>query len=421
MKCDEGKPACRNCTKSGRECLGYEIVANSSRRLEPPSRSRSRSTSRAVILRGRDVTLPGNTVERRHLEFFQQRTAPEFSGDFNSEFWSRLVLQVSRSEPAVHHAIVALGSLHESLANGDQAMVSRRSTVPGRETSIQQYDQAITALRGRMQSQNENEILEIALICCILFHSFETLHGNLDEALLHLQNGLKMLQEWKSKRAEATSPATPTSVQYEISQVFSRLNVQSRWFFDPELPSLHNLTETAFSKTVPETFQDLNQARDFLFAMYNDGFSFYSRMVERGLKSSATAPTSAALVSLVEFGGLDAYLIQWLSAFDKFIKQKAPSMTSQELKGTLLLRIHYLSGFIILHKTPQPGQCAYDTYNHYFEQIVSLADSLLDTTKCPDSTCGTPSFSPDFGIIPPLFHAAVSYRDPSIRRRAVYW
>ena len=415
MKCDEGKPDCHNCTKAGRKCEGYDkVAANQARRLVPPSDN----TSLDVVLRGRDVTLPGTSVERRHLDFFQQRTAPDFSGNFNSEFWSRLVLQVSHSEPAVRHAVVALGSLHESLDSGGQELTTRRASVLGHGTPLQQYDQAIAALRGRMQSQDESDILEIALICCVLFHSFETLHGDHDEALLHLQNGLKMLQEWKTKRAEASPPTGPSSVQYELSQVLSRINVQTRWLFDPELPPLHNLTETVFSKTIPERFTDLNQARDFLVAMYNDGFSYYQNMVEQ-VRSGASVAISGCWHTLAEFGGLDAYLIQWIGAFDRFIERSASTMTSQELKGTLLLRIHYICGFIVLHKTTQPGQCAYDTYNDHFEQIISLASSLLGASNSADSASNKPAFSLDFGIITPLFYTAVNCRDPSIRRRAV--
>ena len=423
MKCDEGKPACQNCTKGGRICEGYDkpAAANQARRLVPPS-AESSTSANSIILRGRDVTFPGTSVERRHLEYFQQRTAPDFAGHFSSEFWSRLVLQVSHSEPAVLHAVVALGSLHETLDNtGGQGVISRRSSVSvsSQETSLQQYNRAITALRGRMESQNENEILEIALICCVLFYSYETLHGNHDEALLHLQNGLKMLQEWKAKRADSTSPAEPSPIQYELSQVLSRLNVQTRWLFDPELPSLHNLTETVFSKTIPDAFADLNQARDFLFAMYNDGFSFYQNIIER-LRSGNTVPISGSLYTLAEFGGLDAYLIRWLSAFDKFIERSTSTMTSQELRGSLLLRIHYLCGFIVLHKSALPAQCAYDTYNDYFTQIISLASSLLDAPEgSPGPTGSRPPFSLDFGIILPLFYTAVNCRDPNIRRRAI--
>ena len=418
VKCDEGKPSCTNCNKTGRKCDGYGPTSNVLTKGLAPTTS---TTPLNVPIRGLDVTVPGTVVERRHFDYFQHRTASDLAGYFDSEFWSQIVLRVSHFEPAVRHAVIALGSLHETLNKHGQEFGIRPRSISGREQSLQQYDKSVTALRARMGSEDESSILEVALICCVLFNSFETLHGNHDQALIHLQNGLKMLQEEKAKRAQTTVPPGPSSVQYELSQVISRLNVQARALLDPELPAFHNLTETVYSRTVPETFTDLNQARDFLYAMYNDGFSFYQSMVEQmgSLASTPASKGSEPLSLLTEFGRLNSYLIQWISAFDMFIERSTSTMTSRELRGATLLRIHYLCGFIVVHKSIQPQQCAFDTYNSQFEQIVSLSTALADSTEGPDSASPTPAFSVDFGLIAPLYYTAISCRDPHIRRRAV--
>ena len=272
-----------------------------------------------------------------------------------------------------------------------------------------------------MGSEDESNILEVALICCVLFNSFETLHGNHDQALVHLQNGLKMLQEWKAKRTQTMVPPEPSSIHYELSQVFSRLNVQARSLLDPELPAFHNLTETVYSNTVPDTFADLNQARDFLYAIYNDGFSFYQNMTEQmRSRASASMPQGPESLNLLtEFGRLNSFLIQWLSAFDKVIERSTSTMTSRELRGATMLRVHYLCGFIVVQKSIQPQQCAFDTYNGHFEQIVSLCSALTNSTEGPNPASTRPAFSLEFGIIAPLYYTAVSCRDPHIRRRAV--
>ena len=411
VKCDEGKPTCSNCDRTGRKCDGYGP--------RPSQQAQGLVPSNPNASLG--VTLPGTSIERRHFNYFQHRTASDLAGHFNSGFWSQLVPQVSHCEPAVRHAVLALGSLHETLNNNGQEFGTRPLSISGRETSLQQYDKAVTALRARMGSEDESNILEVALICCALFNSFETLHGNHDQALLHLQNGLKMLQEWKAQRAQSTVPSDSSSTQYELVQVFSRLNVQARSLLDPELPPFHNLTGTVVSKTVPDNFRDLNDARDFLYAMYNNGFTFYQGMTEQ-MQSHAPAPVLKPLdllSPLAEFGRLDSWLIQWLSAFDKLIERSTSTMTSRELKGATLLRIHYLLGFIVVHKSIQPQQCAFDTYNEHFEQIVSLSSALANSTEGPDPASARPAFSLDFGIIAPLYYTAVSCRDPHIRRRAV--
>ena len=374
-----------------------------------------------IALHTAGITLPGTSLERRRFDYFRQRTASALAGHFDSEFWYQLVLQVSQAEPAVRHAVVALGSLHETLDKGAQEFGNRSQSLVGREFSLQQYDKSVTSLRSRLVSGDGNSVLEVALICCVLFNSFETLHGNHDQALLHLQNGLKIMQEWTAQRRRTSFLPEPTSTQYELSQVFSRLNVQARSLLDPELPPFHNLSEI-ICFTVPETFKDLTQARDFLYALYNDGFAFYQKMTEQ-IRSGASTPSMASgpepFNPLVEFGRLDSYLIQWLRAFDKFLEQNTASMGSKELRGATLLRIHYLCAFIVLHKSIRPEQCAFDTYNSHFDQMVSLSSAFVHSTEGPDPTSATPAFSIDLGIIAPLYYTAVSCRDPTIRRRAV--
>jgi hypothetical protein len=68
-------------------------------------------------------------------------------------------------------------------------------------------------------------------------------------------------------------------------------------------------------------------------------------------------------------------------------------------------------------------QTVWDKYNSIFEEIISLAASVVDTTyesSDPLKECRPkPSFSLDMGIVAPLYDVATLCRDPFIRRRAV--
>ena len=72
--------------------------------------------------------------------FFLHKTAPELSGYFDFDFYKRMILQISREQPAVRHAVIALGSLHQAIKAGEQP------GDPMRNTSLQQYNMAIGAL-----------------------------------------------------------------------------------------------------------------------------------------------------------------------------------------------------------------------------------------------------------------------------------
>lgn len=365
--------------------------------------------------------MPGTSLERRVFDYFRQRTAPALAGQFESKFWYQLVLQVSQTEPAVRHAVVALGSLHETLDRNGEEISTITASLIGREFSLQQYDKSVTSLRSRLVSEEGYGVLQIALICCILFNSFETVCGNHGQALLHLQSGLKLMKEWMAQRKRTSFLPQPTSTQSELCQVFSRLNIHARSLLDPELPPYHNLTEMLPS-VMPETFQDLTQARDSLYCMYNDGFAFYQKLIEQtrcGTCTINTANPSESFNFLNEFGRLDSFLIRWLSAFDRYLELNTATADSKELKGATLLRVHYLCAFIVLHKSIRSEQCAFDTYTSHFDQIVSLSSAVMYAPGGPDLSTPRPTFSLDLGVIAPLFYTAVSCRDPAIRRRAV--
>lgn len=421
VKCDEQRPSCHNCTKRGRQCDGYAPPPNShgQRRssLAPPGAN----VRLDPYVRRVDINLPGTSNERRHFDYFQQRTVVDLAGYFDSAFWYQLVLQISHCEPAVRHGIIALGSLHETLDQGGHEFGLRSLSTAERESSLQQYSRSITSLRGLLAFEKGSNTLEVALICCILFYSFETLYGNHDQALLHLQNGLKILQQWKAERRQSTVSPKPGSTQYELSQVFSRLNILARSLLDPEPPSFHNITDTFCTTTIPDVFTNLTQARDILYTMYHDGFAFFQNMLEQKQSGTSTNLTSGARPynPLAEFGRLDSYSIKWLSAFDRYIEQSATTMDSRELRGATLLRIHYLFAFINLHKSIHPEQCAFDTFNSHFGQIVSLSSTLVSSSERLDLESTRPGFSLDLGVIAPLYYTAMSCRDPDIRRRAV--
>ena len=86
------------------------------------------------------------------------------SGVFDPTFWTRLVLQATHHEPAIKHAVIALGALHES------------SEIKSREDSsifaMQQYGKAIECLVKPLR-EKQKQAADVALITCVLFVCFE--------------------------------------------------------------------------------------------------------------------------------------------------------------------------------------------------------------------------------------------------------
>jgi hypothetical protein len=157
IKCDEDKPSCGQCVRGRRICDGY---VNPS-----PSRHDVKLLSTSLIYPG-VCTLIGTDQERHYFDYFRHRTAPQLSGSFDSSFWNRLLLQTTHHQPAVWHAVVALGSLHQNFedrcpdATGDAAF------------ALQQYVKAIGFVLVPIRERGK-QAADVALITCVLFTCFE--------------------------------------------------------------------------------------------------------------------------------------------------------------------------------------------------------------------------------------------------------
>jgi hypothetical protein len=161
VKCDEGQPSCEKCSSTGRICDGYEVTIHSS-----PKTPHSTGSTR-YLARSPSIDIFNNEKARRSFHFFLSRTAPQLSAFYGDPFWNHLVLQATHHEPAIRHAIVALGSLHERFEKHDGNIRSHEDCFP-----IQEYSRAIQALVAPF-ARNEPQAMDVCLISCILFTCFE--------------------------------------------------------------------------------------------------------------------------------------------------------------------------------------------------------------------------------------------------------
>ena len=357
------------------------------------------------------VTLPGSREERRHLDYFHRRTVPDFNSCFSSEFWDRLVLQVSHDDVAVRHALVALAAMHEHCTS-----VVVFKSGGSLAYSTEKYTKALSSLRKQIEDHPKTRP-ETALICCILFIAFETLRGQHNSAILHFQNGLRILSHAQATNDHVNSGGI---ILDDLVPVLLRLNVQARSLLRPFLPNYDQLEHQGLPDVIT-TFTNLTQARDVLSTMYNAGFSIFQAF------STDTRPECTLLQTDVfepgdvvdvpsQYDHLRDLFAQWIEAFDDLLETQGSSLNIRELKGAIVLRIHYISGIVVLNTCMDPGDRGFDAWTDQFKQIISLSKSLIEA----HGSRTTPTFSIDMGIIAPLFLVVTSCRDPLVRRNAAH-
>jgi hypothetical protein len=187
------------------------------------------------------------------------------------------------------------------------------------------------------------------------------------------------------------------------------------------------ITATRYAE-VPQSFSSIAEAHDFFEHHRCSFFHEFHEIID----SKITLETSNAYADLLQ--RYASLLEKWSVALDRF-EQHRSLLTTKERMGLKILRIHQYKQLILLDhaRLGMTDLITWDKYNLVFEEIVSLAASVVDTMDDVESLSSKssqssdpskegrlkPSFSLDIGIIAPLYDVATLCRDPSIRRRAV--
>ena len=203
----------------------------------------------------------GGGEERRCLDFFLKRTAIQLSGFWGSGFWDCLIIRATHHEPAIRHAVLALGSLHERFEAGDRSVLNPVWDKTEGGFALKQYNQAIQHL---IKPTGEGQrAIDVCLIACMLFACFEvsrpirlyisqtrdvsgqgsvtvkywltipkTLRGHHGFALSHIKSGVKILTEVEHNEGGEQHHGILMSSQYpfvdfrELEILFNRLDYQ---------------------------------------------------------------------------------------------------------------------------------------------------------------------------------------------------
>ncbi|KAI1384916.1 uncharacterized protein F4822DRAFT_416684 [Hypoxylon trugodes] len=295
VKCDETKPSCTRCESTGRKCDGYGGAAPPRQRKRAPQSSvplplppyaptsspsplvsptnldpylSKRHGYAAAYRRSgsnlRPLAADIEGTEEERLFFHRFRLAAEaglamHASSLGPGFWRRLVPQVGQSDPAVRHALIALGAAYQSAQlRQEQEERMRQLTVATTSTAttrsgkspglggpprggtpdsyistpppeddenqrhyqrldqlelfmIQQYNLSIYHLQQHVRPGSPPSSVEVTLICCLVFVCVETSRGDEAAALAHVANGLQIIHALPPDFEPAEVPATVQS------------------------------------------------------------------------------------------------------------------------------------------------------------------------------------------------------------------
>jgi hypothetical protein len=274
-----------------------------------------------------------------------------------------------------------------------------------------QYNKSIGYLRSKQSTQP----VQLTLTCCILFFCLENAQGNYDTALAHLQNGLKILQDWKTN----TNMSASEDVMVDnLTQVFRRLDMQATVFHDsrqPESSPMSAAQNPEADHSTPKRFSSMRDAQLSLEeielrlfyvlttkSLQNNSFRSHDEMI------SARAPLLRGLASRFK---------EWKEAFDSFSIRESKNLRTNDLQMGVLLALHYETTSLMLDIKIKPNPDMDDFSNRELKitSINELSRSLINSCSSGSKF----AFSADTGVIAPLYYAAMNATSSPVRQQAI--
>lgn len=367
------------------------------------------SPNRISIQPGLTSTRSGK--EHRYFDHFRHRTIFGLMGvNADSEFWHRMILQLSEAHPAVLHAVIAISVLHEYLCNPSYTT---------QRTFLQQYNKSIRYIRA-LKSEDE---IQVTLTCCIIFVCLENAQGNHGKALEHLENGLRIYNTWK---AQDVTPAIKQA-QENILEVYTRFDVQATSFWDSRKPILIYDSDTQ-EPECGDRFPSLHAAS--LAQQYYELRIFYVLTAvspkpshshgqqQRQSPSNSEAPFPHRTKLLHAF---NTGMLNWKRAFDGLIRSSFSTWNFREIHRSLLLHLHYQTLSLIVdlrvhsHLTTNSSQIPVSELGR-FQTIIDICRSVLTHAS---SEYNDAFLTADGGVIASLYFIAMSAPNPHLYQQAI--
>lgn len=345
--------------------------------------------------------MPGSQQDRQVIHYFCVQGSYDIAGYFSSSFWSETVLQASHHDTTVRQALVALSSLHLDYTSLDENGEPRIEV-------LTQHGRALRALRKRVEAGGP-DCTRTALICCILFYCFESTLGNSETAMMHLENGLKLLPN---------SPAPNCDYQKfpdlsELSDVFERLDLQATIFDDSRRPVLLPKSEDELFQE-SRTFETLQDARNALTRLQNRLFHFINNNLV--FKDCPADDLPGSVISEKE--SLLKAFVTWKARFESVVSCLEKDSHTSCGRKVLLVQWH-LSRMLLDADFPHNEKIFCAAPNAEAEVVLKVAGEVVRVAEeidVPTRVIRSPrrNLSSEGGLIAPLFVLGMKCSDQFI-------
>ncbi|KAJ5578495.1 uncharacterized protein N7459_007459 [Penicillium hispanicum] len=405
VKCGEEKPSCLRCSTTGRRCE-YNISERSPP-VTPPS---AWSPSHALSL-----SPNSGQRERRAFEYYFQHAAKHLAAGLNVDFWTAVVPQICRSEPAVWDAMIAISAMFEC---PDQCLdfnllrnnyKQTHSLNKNQQEALTWYSRSMSSIHSQIERGTADPY--ISLISCILFICVENIQGRVEDALQLYLQGVRLVLDLRAQVSYGAVSATKAALlENTIIPLFLRLNTTSLTISTVQVTEIFGFA----SHDISEEFLTIDSARSAINVLAAEAQLFERDATLHLREVGGDSSVSIEMLELKK--NLQARLEIWHRAYTNLCHVILTKSAAPVNCEPVLLAYHAavsiaVSGSLTHRETVYDGNLA------DFVTIVQQASIILDTSTGPDGSQPPFSFEPGVGI--PLFLTAMKCRDPGLRRRAL--
>ncbi|MCJ1375951.1 hypothetical protein MMC20_007189 [Loxospora ochrophaea] len=362
--------------------------------------------------------------ERRGFDFFRRQTLPELSLALFPVLEDSLFLQFSHASAAVRHAAIALASIDERvqihpLLNLENEQANRRHYF-----AQLQYHKAIRHVRESLKDPVDGAE-QLTLVACILFICIEALQGNDEEALVHIRSGLQILCKRRTNgfeggktNAVASTRAHDRSFE-DLAFILARLDIQyAVWFSKQTFESdwAIPIEGSNFDLVQCESYSSVMEAAYHLHIIMN---GMYCLLHSAAAYSHCTSPAQIPPNVFAERQECIKQLSMWPNAIDEFLARCGKELSPGDIRRATTLRVNQMASLIFILASFEDQQAVYHSLEPVFEQILSLAEPLLESRPMLKPPTRISIFSFPTTLISPLFLTATKSTVLRTRQKAL--
>ncbi|KAI1390751.1 uncharacterized protein F4822DRAFT_162687 [Hypoxylon trugodes] len=437
VKCDEKKPCCSRCERSGYTCAGYEEPGPKRSSKSPTTSSTSRNSARLVdVARLRPKSLQPRVLdamqqfpvgfllptsltpaylEGRDVPFFDQfrsRIMIDISTWCGADYWKCMLSEVMHDE-CIRHAALALSAMLQAVErcmDPPKASASSIAQCKEGQLALHHYMKAISLCRKQLIGGITNDTVRSNLTSTFFFAMIEILQGNMATVEQIMANGAMLIRDAIKAKTPSGLPAVTQDQQFtHIKEGFDKVTIM--WKLSPfchgQRDIFYTNLENSYRNVEAPTMDTPMPEVRRRWTMFNNELGLFMMSVRCG----KIVPLEYMEVVSAQKSTFLAQLRQWIPVIDSMLEREK---NRPEFYSLTIMKASALSGNIFLSCFQDRTDVSYDLHHQGFVEIIQLCQRFV-----PDKPPKHLSLTLDVDVFPVVSFALSKCRDQKTRQLAL--